>query len=310
MVQEHVGWFPEVIRFPGFPPEPALDPIGGGTDRLFVIPAQAGIQKFLCGACVLVFPLTRKKRCRGRDSAIDARRCCGLERRTRADTPGRACRPLRGSSARKDARSRCAGESCRAGVGHPLGAGIDRHARLQRHLREAGRVDCIRQLHPQEDPAGGIRRTRPPSRTATRSASIRTSSLRRRVCRSALNVGVEAVPAVFREDHLLERARPAIALDAEDAAHQRPAGDEIAEPQRRCDRLRERADMDDAVVARHAAQRLRPLSVPDQIRVALVLEDRHAVGLRELRAIRRAVPRSSRSRSGSAPSESCRCTWA
>ena len=33
-----------------------------------------------------------------------------------------------------------------------------------------------------------------------------------------------------------------------------------------------------AIVAGHAAQRLRTLPVPDQIRVALVLEDGHAVG--------------------------------
>jgi hypothetical protein len=54
---------------------------------------------------------------------------------------------------------------------------------------------------------------------------------------------VEIVPAVFRQHHLLQRARPAVALDGENAAHQRPAGHEITDAQRGSDGLGERADV-------------------------------------------------------------------
>ena len=47
-------------------------------------------------------------------------------------------------------------------------------------------------------------------------------------------------------------------------------------PSRR-DRLGERADMDHALAVGHGVERARPLAVPDQVGIAFVLEDHHAV---------------------------------
>ena len=63
--------------------------------------------------------------------------------------------------------------------------------------------------------------------------------------------------------------------------------DDVADPQRRRDRLRERADVDDVAAFRHGVERRRPPAVPDQIRVAIILENRHAVGLATAAAVRR-----------------------
>src|SRR5690606_29066107 len=82
--------------------------------------------------------------------------------------------------------------------------------------------------------------------------------------------------------HLLDGAGSGIRLQRQDAAHDRPARDDVAEPQRRRDRLRKRADIDHAVIAGHAAHGLRTLAVPHEVGIALVLEDRHAVALAEL----------------------------
>ena len=60
-----------------------------------------------------------------------------------------------------------------------------------------------------------------------------------------------------------------------------PRRDDVADAQRRRDRLGERADVDDAAVLAHGVERRRPLAVPDQIGIAVVLEDRHAVLLGE-----------------------------
>ena len=88
--------------------------------------------------------------------------------------------------------------------------------------------------------------------------------------------------AIFREHHLLERAGAGIGLDRQRARKNVPAGDDVADAQRRRDRLRERADMHDAAVPAHGVDRRRPLAVPDQVGVAIVLEHRHAVRLRQL----------------------------
>ena len=58
--------------------------------------------------------------------------------------------------------------------------------------------------------------------------------------------------------------------------------DDVADAQRRRDRLRERADMHDAAGPAHGVDRGRPLAVPDQVGIAVVLEDRHAVRLGQL----------------------------
>ena len=145
-----------MIRFPGFPPEPALEPDRGRrTTDCLSSPRRRGSRSSFVGLRPR-FSSGSEERRRGRGSAIDERRCCELERRTRADTPGRACRrPSRIVCSEGCAKQMRSASLADAGVGHPLGAGVDRHACLQRHLREPARVDCLRQLHPQEDPAGG-----------------------------------------------------------------------------------------------------------------------------------------------------------
>ena len=87
--------------------------------------------------------------------------------------------------------------------------------------------------------------------------------------------------AVFGEHHLLQRAGAGVGLEREHAREHVPAGDDVADPQRRGDRLGKRADVDDAAALAHGVERRRAAAVPDQIRVAIVLEDRHAVAVGE-----------------------------
>ena len=55
---------------------------------------------------------------------------------------------------------------------------------------------------------------------------------------------------------------------------------------RRRDRLRERADVDDVAGLAHGVERGRTLAAPDQVGIAIVLEDRHAVVFGQLAAAR------------------------
>ena len=104
-------------------------------------------------------------------------------------------------------------------------------------------------------------------------------------------MGVEVLVAVLGDHHLPERRRAAVDLECEQPAHQRPARDDEAQAQRRRDVLGERADVDHAVVAGHGPHGGRAAAVEGEVRVAVVLEDRHVVGLGEgqdLGAARRA----------------------
>ena len=87
---------------------------------------------------------------------------------------------------------------------------------------------------------------------------------------------------IFRDHHLLDRARAAVgfALERHEPAHHLPIGHHVAEPQRRRQRFGERADVDHLLRVERVERRRR-IGVPQEIRVALVFEHRHAVLARE-----------------------------
>ena len=121
------------------------------------------------------------------------------------------------------------------------------------------------------------------------------------------NVLREIARAELRQHHLLERAGTGVGLEREHARHDFPRRDDVAHAQRRRDRFRERADIDDAAVLAHRVDRGRTLPRPGQVGIAVVFEDRHAVRRREPRASPAAAPPAGWSRSGSARSGWCRC---
>ena len=83
--------------------------------------------------------------------------------------------------------------------------------------------------------------------------------------------------AELRQHHLFERTGTRVLLEAEDAAENVPLGHDVADPQRRRDRLGEGADEDDAFAPGHGVERARALAAPDQVGIALVLEDHDAI---------------------------------
>ncbi len=113
------------------------------------------------------------------------------------------------------------------------------------------------------------------------SASISVSSLARKRPRKLGHVVLEMRRAVFGEHHLLQRAGAGVGLQRQHARHHLPGRDDEADTKSRRDRLRERADMDDVAGLAHGVERGRPLAVPGQVRVAVVLENRHAILLRQ-----------------------------
>ena len=139
------------------------------------------------------------------------------------------------------------------------------------------------------------------------SASISVSSFVRRPRVSSGTCASKCAGQIFAQHHLLERAGAGIGLERQHARQQLPLGDDVADAQRRRDRFGERADMDDAAVLAHGVERRRPPAVPDQIGVAIVLEDRHAVCSRRAAAARAGALRSGSCRSDFARSGWCRC---
>ncbi len=94
--------------------------------------------------------------------------------------------------------------------------------------------------------------------------------------------------AIFRQHHLFQRAASGVGLQCQHPRHHFPGRDDEADAQGRRNRFRERADVDDAAVPAHGVDRGRPLAVPDQVGIAVVLEDRHAVLLRQFQHLRAA----------------------
>ena len=180
-------------------------------------------------------------------------------------------------------------------IDRPFRAGVDRDAFLARDLKQLGGIDRIRQLHPEEDAAlGGLELgSRPEARSQRLGQHVELALEHLAELRDMI---VEAAVAVLRHDHLLDGARARIGLQGKQAAHDRPARDDIAKAQRGRDRLRERADMDHAIVACDAAQGLRALTAPHEVRIALVLEDRHAIALTKLDQRVTAIEREDRCR--------------
>src|ERR1700761_8267541 len=74
---------------------------------------------------------------------------------------------------------------------------------------------------------------------------------------------------------------PASVLSASIPRQHVPRRHDIADPQRRCDRFRERADMNDVAACTHGVDCRGAFAVPDQVGIAIVLEDRHVILLGE-----------------------------
>src|SRR3954451_19391084 len=123
------------------------------------------------------------------------------------------------------------------GIGHPLGTGIDGHTSLQSYLSQARGIDVARQSHPQKNSArrifefGVI-------------AELRAQALDEHVQLAAQGFAqipymtVEIMLTVFGQGHLVNGARSPVILDGENATHERPSGDQIANAQGGRDRFR------------------------------------------------------------------------
>ena len=137
-----------------------------------------------------------------------------------------------------------------------------------------------------------------------------TSTLRRSVARRACTCDSKCSPQYSARTICSSAPEPPSLFTARMRLMSGQPATRIADAQRRRDRLGERTDVHHAIVARHRAQRARTLSVPHQVGVALVLEDRHAEAAGELEQLRHGGLRSSPWPWGSAPSGWCRCTSA
>ena len=103
-----------------------------------------------------------------------------------------------------------------------------------------------------------------------------------------IDMGIEARAAIFRQHHLLERPGAAVGLAGDHPGYEVRLRDDVSDAQRRRDRLRERPAMDHPVALVHRRDGRRALARPQKVRVALVLEDRHAVFRREAQELRAA----------------------
>ena len=98
-------------------------------------------------------------------------------------------------------------------------------------------------------------------------------------------MGVELRRAVLGQHHLLERARPGVGLDRQEPRHDGPVGDHVANAQGGRDRLGERPAVDHPRGIAQRPDRRRPRPLPQEVGVAVVLEDRHAEPLRQLQQL-------------------------
>src|SRR5262252_9787254 len=87
--------------------------------------------------------------------------------------------------------------------------------------------------------------------------------------------------AKLAQYHLLERAGAGVGLERENAGENVPARDDVADAQRRRDRFGKRTDVDDAAALAHGVERRRPPAVPDEVGVAIILENRYVVLFRQ-----------------------------
>ena len=89
------------------------------------------------------------------------------------------------------------------------------------------------------------------------------------------------IAAKLAQYHLLQGAGSGIGLEREHAREDFPPRNDIADPQCRRDRFGERADVDHAFRLAHGVKRRRPMAIPNEVRVALILEDRDAMIARQ-----------------------------
>ena len=173
-------------------------------------------------------------------------------------------------------------------VGRPFRPGIDGDAARLRRLRQLQRVHDVGQLDPQEDAALGFLEL-------GRGAELLGERLHQRVelgaqtPRQLRHMIVEMAGAEFGQHHLLQCAGAGVGLERQDARENLPRRHDVADPQRRRDRLGERTDMDDAGALAHGIDRGWAAAVPDQVGIAVVLEDRHAVLFRQLEQLETAL---------------------
>ena len=98
-------------------------------------------------------------------------------------------------------------------------------------------------------------------------------------------MGFEVRFAEFGKHHLFERAGTCVGFKRKHARQNFPWRDDVTDTERWRDRLRKRPDMHDTAGLAHGVNRGRTLSAPDQIRITIVLEDRHAVFFGELQQL-------------------------
>ena len=88
---------------------------------------------------------------------------------------------------------------------------------------------------------------------------------------------VEVRREILGDNHLIQCAGAAVALQRQQTAHDVPACDDVAKPQCRGERLRKRTNMNDAAGIERIERRWCLDAVPQQVSIAFVLKDRDVV---------------------------------
>src|SRR5436190_9150329 len=173
-------------------------------------------------------------------------------------------------------------------VSRPFRSRIDGYARCLRRLRQSLRVDHVWELHPQEDAA--LRLMKLSRRTELLGKRLHERiELGSQSAHQSRKVTREMLVAELPQHHLLQCAGAGIGFEREHARENVPGRDDIANPQRRGDRFGEGADVNNSARFAHGVKRGGAAAIPDQIGVALVLENRNPMLLRDAQQLEPAL---------------------
>jgi hypothetical protein len=135
-------------------------------------------------------------------------------------------------------------------IDRPLRAWINCHSCGKRRLVELHGVDVVGQFDPKEHATPGVVEFRGGAELFVQRL-LHCVALAAQALSQFGNAFVEMGIAVFGKHHLLDGAGAGVLLERQDARHQLPWRDDIANPQSGSDRLRERTDVHDTAMLTH-----------------------------------------------------------